>query len=191
MYYKSNNTVTYQPILWDIDSDKIKKSVFYYMEGFLEKLHNSSMMISHGIKTNAIGYNREKYNNWENVYLMVYSNINSLAKNYIVANTALDDISKLEENWNDNGANAFPIELVEKCREIVNQLVAEPFVCPTACGSIQFEYEKENGEYLEFEVYEDRIEVYMDSILNGEEEFNLCGITAVDKMKQMVVDFYA
>ena len=52
------------------------------------------------------------------------------------------------------------------------------------------EYEKENGEYIEFEIYEDRIEVYSESLINGEEEFVLYGITANDKMKQMVVDFY-
>lgn len=69
-------------------------------------------------------------------------------------------------------------------------MVAEPFVCPTACGSIQFEYEKDNGDYLEFEIYEDRIEVYLDTLSDGEEEFNLQGISATDKMKQMVVDFY-
>ena len=90
----------------------------------------------------------------------------------------------------DNGAQAFSVKLIERCRQIVSQLVAEPFVCPTACGSIQFEYEKENGEYIEFEIYEDRIEVYSESLINGEEEFVLYGITANDKMKQMVVDFY-
>lgn len=56
----------------------------------------------------------------------------------------------MKDNWNGNGANSFSTKLIEKCREIVTQLVAEPFVCPTACGSIQFEYEKDNGDYLKF-----------------------------------------
>lgn len=124
------------------------------------------------------------------IYPMARDNINSLTKNYITANIALNNILKLESNWNDNGAQGFSIRLVEKCRRILNQSVAEPFICPTACGSIQFEYEKDNGEYLEFEIYEDRIEVYRETLMNGEEEISLCGIAANNKMRQMVVDFY-
>ena len=82
----------------------------------------------------------------------------------------------------DNGANSFSTKLIEKCREIAMQLAAEPFICPTACGSIQFEYEKENGDYLEFEIYEDRIEAFLDTMSGGEQEFNLSGISATDKM---------
>lgn len=70
------------------------------------------------------------------------------------------------------------------------QLEAEPFVCSTACGSIQFEYEKEDGEYLEFEIYEDRIEVFLETLSDGEKEYRLRGRSATDKMKQLVVDFY-
>lgn len=70
-------------------------------------------------------------------------------KNYIEASTTLNEIAKLKDNWNNNGANSFSAKLIEKCRGIVMQLAAEPFICPTACGSIQFEYEKENGDYLE------------------------------------------
>lgn len=106
------------------------------------------------------------------------------------ANATLSEIEKLKDNWNDNGASAFSSKLIEKCRGIVMQLASEPFICPTACGSIQFEYEKENGDYLEFEIYEDRIECFLDTS-GGEQEFNLHGISATDRMKQMVVDFYA
>ena len=37
---------------------------------------------------------------------------------------------------------------------------------------------------------EDRIECFLDTS-GGEQEFNLHGISATDRMKQMVVDFYA
>ena len=178
-----------QPIFWNFNADDLKNAITYVMEGILGKIENLPFY-KHGINENAVGYNNEKYDEMEKIYSMAYSNISSLTKCYVVANAALDDILKLEYNWNDNGAQAFSVKLVERCRQIVNQLVAEPFVCPTACGSIQFEYEKENGEYLEFEIYEDRIEVYVESLTNGEEEFILYGITANDKMKQMVVDFY-
>lgn len=123
-------------------------------------------------------------------YFRADKNVNMTTKNYIIANTALDDILALKDNWNDNGAKCFSKQLVEKCRTIVNDLVAEPFICPTARGSIQFEYNKENGDYLEFEVFEDKIEVYSDTKENKEQEYNLTGITATDKMKQLVVGFY-
>ena len=70
------------------------------------------------------------------------------------------------------------------------QLTAEHFICPTACGSIQFEYEKENGEYLEFEIYEDRIEFFSISQKGEEQEETFLGKSAAERMKQMVVDFY-
>jgi len=161
----------------------------YVMNGLFDNLQNFFAAKS-GIRNSAVGYNSDKYEQLEKIYLMAYTSINSLEKNYIEASTTLNEIAKLKDNWNDNGASSFSEKLIEKCRGIVIQLAAEPFICPTACGSIQFEYEKENGDYLEFEIYEDRIEVFLDTMSAGEEEFNLQGISATDKMKQMVVDFY-
>ena len=168
MYYNSNNTVLRPPTVWDIDAYKVSSVVSYAMNGLFERLENIFELKS-GIKSSAVGYNSEKYEQLEKIYSMAYAKINSLEKNYVKADAALS----------------------EKCRGIVMQLASEPFICPTACGSIQFEYEKENGDYLEFEIYEDRIECYSDTLSGGEEEFHLQGISATDKMKQMVVDFYA
>ncbi len=137
----------------------------------------------------VIGYNIEKNEWWKNLYLMKYIAMKPLRKNYITANAALNEIAKLDKNWNGNGANPFSAGLIKKCRKILMQLAEEPFISPTACGSVQFEYEKENGEYLEFEIYEDRIEVFL-AVDSNEEEFNLQGSLATDKMKQLVEDFY-
>lgn len=189
MYCNSNSTVLSQPLLWNFNEHKVDSVVTYVMNGLLDKIE-WSINAKRGINSNAVGYNREKYEQLENVYLMAYNGINLLEKNYILASESLDEIACLKNNWNGNGASSFSYELIEKCKRILVQLAAEPFVCPTACGSIQFEYEKENGDYLEFEVYEDRIEVFLDTVEKGEEEFNLQGISATDKMKQMVVDFY-
>ena len=190
MYYNSNNAVLRQPTVWDIDAYKVSSVVSYAMNGLFERLENIFELKS-GIKSSAVGYNSEKYEQLEKIYSMAYTKINSLEKNYVKADATLSEIEKLKDNWNDNGASAFSSKLIEKCRGIVTQLASEPFICPTACGSIQFEYEKENGDYLEFEIYEDRIECFLDTLSDGEQEFNLQGISATDKMKQMVVDFYA
>lgn len=149
-----------------------------------------SFKAKNGINSSVSGYNENEERQLEAVYSMANNNINLMTRNYITANAALDDIMDLKDNWNDNGAKCFSRQLVEKCRTIVNDLVVEPFICPTACGSIQFEYEKEDGDYLEFEVFENRIEVFSDTKENGERELDLKGIAATDKMKQMVVDFY-
>ncbi len=189
MYYKSNNAIFNQPMVWNIDEYKVKSIITYVMNSLAEKLENVPALKS-GIENKTVGYNNKKYEQFEKIYSMAYTSINSMEKNYIEAITALNEIAKLEDNWNSNGACAFSAKLIEKCKGIVMQLAAEPFVCPTACGSVQFEYEKENGDYLEFEIYEDRIEVFLDTQTEGEKEFNLQGISSVNNMKQMVVDFY-
>lgn len=189
MYYRSNNAVLSPSIGRDIDTLKMKTLFQYVMDELFEKSENP-IMSGLRIKKTATGYNTDKYEQLEKVYSMAYSRINSLEKNYIEANSRLNEIETLHDDWNNNGANAFSKSLIQKCREILSQLVAEPFVCPTACGSIQFEYEKENGDYLEFEIYENRIEVYIDTTILGENEFCLTGVSATNKMKQMVVDFY-
>ena len=189
MYYNSNNAVMNQPMVWNIDENKVKSVVAYVMNGLYDKLKNFFATESE-VKESIVGYNSENYKQIEKIYSMAYTSVNILENNYIKANTTLDEIAKLKDDWNNNGASSFPAKMVAKCRGIVTQLAAEPFICPTACGSIQFEYEKENGDYLEFEVYEDRIEVYLDTASDGAQEFNLRGISATDRMKQLVVDFY-
>ena len=190
MYYRSNNTVLSQPYVWGIDTYKVKSTVEYVMKSLFDKLENASEL-SLGMKDSAVGYNNsKKYEELEKIYSMAYIGINSLEKNYVEAIAALRKIKKLKDNWNSNSASSFSTKLIEKCREITMQLDSEPFICPTACGSIQFEYENENGDYLEFEIYEDRIEVFLDTQSDGEKEFTLQGISAIDEMKQTVVDFY-
>ena len=49
---------------------------------------------------------------------------------------------------------------------------------------------KETGEYLEFEIYEDRIEFFSISQKGEEQEETFLGKSAAERMKQMVVDFY-
>lgn len=189
MYYKSDNAVLDQSIVGNIDTYKNNSVAKYVVFDLMKKPENPFWM-KKGIENHVFGYNNENYRRLGNLYSMVYVFLNSLEKNYIAASAALDEIAKLDDNWNNNGAGSFSAKLIEKCRGIVAQLEAEPFICPTACGSIQFEYEKENGEYLEFEIYEDRIEVFLDTPSNGKQEFDLKGSSATDKMKQLVVDFY-
>lgn len=96
-------------------------------------------------------------------------------------NTSLNDIAHLKRNWNDNNANPFPANLIEKCANLISQLEVQPFISPTACGAIQMEYEKENGDYLELEIHQ---------VINGtEHEETLTGSNYLNKVERIVADF--
>ncbi|MBN2092634.1 hypothetical protein JW964_23640 [candidate division KSB1 bacterium] len=78
----------------------------------------------------------------------------------------LKSFLELEENWNYYGAKPFKQELINKCINLVrsSKLKYQPDIFPTGRESIQFEYEEEDGRYLEIEIYDDRISyLYIDS----------------------------
>ena len=79
--------------------------------------------------------------------------------------------------------------MINKCEEILDNLPFEPFVCPTAIGSVQFEYEDKNEDkYLEFDIYEDKAEVF--KIDNGKQkEFTIEG-DIINQMVGLVNEFY-
>lgn len=74
----------------------------------------------------------------------------------------MNEIAGLKDGWNGNGAEAFSSELMNRCRGILRRLEVQPDVFPTGEDSIQFEWEKDDGSYLEMEVFEDgRISMYL------------------------------
>ena len=89
-----------------------------------------------------------------------YSTIkNQMPFNDIMINNLklIDDIGKLDDNWDGYDAPGFVVKesLIRFCKEIVSCLgFNQPSIFPTARKSIQMEYEKNNGEYLEFEILE-------------------------------------
>lgn len=66
----------------------------------------------------------------------------------------LSEIRCLTDNWNGNGAPKFSDELLAAAKKIVETLSRQPDIFPTARESIQFEYENDLGDYLEFELFE-------------------------------------
>lgn len=100
----------------------------------------------------------------------------------------LSSYRNLDFNWNNNQEEPFPHTLLKKCQSLINDLIIQPDVFPTGRGSIQFEYEKKNGEYLEFELYEDKIEYfYMDE--NDEEKEDILPFN-IDILNRLVIEFY-
>lgn len=78
----------------------------------------------------------------------------------------LKSFQALPDNWNDYGARSFDRNLIKKCIDLINSstLRYQPDIFPTGRNSIQFEYEKSDGSYLEIEIYIDHfVYFYIDS----------------------------
>ena len=101
----------------------------------------------------------------------------------------LDQIAYLEDGWNGNTARAFEKQLISMIRRIITALDVQPELFPTACDSVQFEYEKENGAYLEIVInLEDTWEVFEVSS-DGQEKYS--SIEAdVEAIAKVVNSFY-
>ena len=91
--------------------------------------------------------------------------------NYIQRNTLmrLVQMAALKDNWNGYGAQPLPHDTLYKAQRLIPALHVQPEIFPTADGSIQFEYEKDNGDYLEFQFTgKGTCEVF--KIIGGDEE---------------------
>lgn len=99
----------------------------------------------------------------------------------------LEEISNLDYNWNGNGASPFSSRLISEATKLFNEMKKQPKIFPTARNSIQFEFEKENGNYLEFEIFERDIEVYSE-IGEEETEYNIRRDSR--QMNRILFDFY-
>ena len=99
------------------------------------------------------------------------------------------EVAGLEDNWNENGAKKFSNNLLKKVYTLLCSLAIQPLLYPTACGSIQLEYEKENGEYLEFEVFEENTHVFLIDKDRREKEWLLDSANEY-KIKGVIDGFY-
>lgn len=99
----------------------------------------------------------------------------------------IHEIERLQNNWNGNEATGFSTDIVRKARAIVMQLSIQPEIFPTARDSIQFEYENNVGDYLEFELFQNnRLKMF---------SYDHSGNTvtrdiAFEEMTRMVNQFY-
>lgn len=100
----------------------------------------------------------------------------------------LDSILALPNNWNENGAEKFNQKLVDRCKSLLDILPIQPEIFPTAANSIQFEYEKGNGDYLEFNVCEDNVYIY--KVVSENEFSSEIDINQEKTLQQIVSDFY-
>ena len=65
--------------------------------------------------------------------------------------TNLDEIAKLEDNWNSYDAPAINNKIIEIARILLNLLKVQPKIFPTSNGTLGFEFDI-NGDYFELEI---------------------------------------
>ena len=115
----------------------------------------------------------------------VNSTDSALSRNF----NKLKTIRGLKKGWfngNTVNENAFSDKLVNRVATILSKLKNQPEVFPTGVNTIQIEFEKSNGEYLEFEFFEDGkiSKFYLNSIKSY-----LCNVSEKNIFKS-VKEFY-
>jgi len=101
----------------------------------------------------------------------------------------LEQIAKLEDGWNGEDAKAFSDALIMNVRNILIGLKVQPEVFPTACDTIQIEYEQEDGSYLEFEIAEGgNAKVF--SVDNMGNELSSVIKATLEEISKVVASFY-
>ena len=78
-------------------------------------------------------------------------NLNQADKKQTLNLKKLNVISKLHDNWNGYGAEPLQKKLIALTADLIRKLYIQPEIFPTADGTIQLEFEKDNGDYLEFQ----------------------------------------
>ncbi len=118
----------------------------------------------------------------------IYSENYQLKKKLNNINTILS-FKKFEADWNGNGAEPFSENIIQKALDFINLLTLrfQPNVFPTGRQSIQLEYEKSNGNYLEIEIFEDKYSAYSE-INNQETEYKSISINDAIKL---IDEFYS
>lgn len=77
----------------------------------------------------------------------------------------VESFRNLTVGWNGSGALPFEDSLILSILHLLPNLKFQPKIFPTGRQSIQFEYERPNGDYLEFEIFENTV-MYL-SVMNG------------------------
>ena len=83
------------------------------------------------------------------------------AYKYSVNTERLNLMSNFKDNWDGQGAVPFSKEVIEKAKKLIETLqFRQPTVVPTTYGSVQIEFEKSNGDYLQINVFNDDYSIF-------------------------------
>ncbi|MEA4934136.1 MAG: hypothetical protein VB071_11260 [Lawsonibacter sp.] len=85
----------------------------------------------------------------------------------------LKEIQQLDENWNGYGALPVPESVIQSVNSFLDNCSVQPNIFPTAQQSIQCEYNRIDGSYLEIEIFVDHVSIFIEQSdgFESEEEF--------------------
>lgn len=103
----------------------------------------------------------------------------------------LQSIKELEKNWNGYDAEPISPQVIQITQRLLPDLYEQPEVFPTGRDTIQLEYEKTNGDYLEFEIAASEIMALRMDPYDNEHEWviNHDGET-IEEINKAVKEFY-
>lgn len=120
-----------------------------------------------------------------------YNNLEKLNKVNISENLEkIKNIKLLENNWNSYGARPLSENLCDKVINLINNVIVQPKIFPTANDSILFEYYDRNKlkKYLGFEIFENNIEVF--EIYNNGDTNELNENFGIEDINNFIRKFY-
>ncbi len=121
--------------------------------------------------------------------LVLKSRTNCIEEGKMYNLKKLEEIASFQDNWNGNGAKAFSNQLISEAKKLIISLEIHPEIFPTACETIQLEYDKEDGTHLEIEIKEDKSAEVFWVKQTGEEELKKIQAN-VEEIDKVVREFY-
>ena len=185
----------YKPDIWSSfpvksfhhDTQKIK-TIMDYLNPLIKRRAENRTRIFSEQKTITQSLTIE---NDEEIYVGFQDIADGIINPLYEAKKRIREIALLRENWNGHGAKCFSALLIKRVENIVNNLPVSPEIFPTAIGAIQIEYQKKDGSYLEFEIYENSANQYMIDKDGKEFEQTITNHLHINSdVVQAVVDFY-
>jgi antitoxin YefM len=135
-------------------------------------------------------YNRLRQGSLVNAYSRAYIAKEDKARPVREYNDKkLESIRSLKDNWNGNGAPAFPGTLLDKVEVLLERLRIQPEIFPTALCTIQLEYDNSRRDHMEIEISEGNIAEIFIVRFNGEEIAETIPVDA-DAINTRVEEFY-
>lgn len=95
----------------------------------------------------------------------------------------------LKDGWDGETGKKFSIVFLDSIVDLLKKLTDQPEVFPISDGSIQLEYETEQGDYLEFEISEEKSVTMFCLDLEGNSTQRVFEFDA-DKINKQVAQFY-
>ncbi|WP_052455732.1 hypothetical protein [Bhargavaea cecembensis] len=98
-------------------------------------------------------------------------------------------MKSLQFGWDGEHAQEISLSLIQNVEYMISDLIYQPEIQPTAAGSIQLEYERENGDYLEIELTDEEMEIFK-SLSRGIETLEVAELSS-NRINRELNDFYA